>query len=71
MEPRVLKAACADGRVIHWSPEWENTVLHVMKSESNSYQSIDYSPDGGFKFVCGGKLPCVEVYDEQTSKEIV
>jgi WD40 repeat protein len=46
-------------------------MIEVLRSECNQYQSIDYSPDRGAKFVCGGKLPVIEVYDEATLKKIV
>ena len=48
-----------------------NNFETVLNSESNSYQCMDYSPDCGSKFVCGGKLPYLEVYDDATLKPIV
>ncbi len=37
----------------------------LLVSETNSYQCMDYSADGGSKFVAGGKLPQLEVYDDE------
>lgn len=41
-----------------------------MTSEENYYHTIDQSPDMGSKFVCAGKLPVIEVYDDETMKRI-
>ena len=70
-EPKTFIAACADGRVIRWIPEYENSYKTLLHNTSNSYQSISYSPDGGSMFVCAGKLPCIEVYDETTCQKVV
>ena len=43
----------------------------LIVNENNSYQTIDYSPDCGKMFVCAGKLPILEVYDEETLKRVV
>ena len=41
-----------------------------MISDTNYYHSIDQSPDNGSKFVIAGKLPEIEIYDDETSKRI-
>jgi hypothetical protein len=41
-----------------------------MTSEENYYHTLDYSPNQGSKFVCAGKLPILEIYDDETFKRI-
>lgn len=43
---------------------------NLAYSEENYYHTIDYSPDAGSKFICAGKLPAVEIYDDETMKRI-
>ena len=43
----------------------------MLVSETNSYQCMDYSlADGGSKFVAAGKLPQLEVYDDERLESI-
>ena len=37
----------------------------VHQSETNSYNAIEFLNDG-LKFMCAGKLPLVELFDEVT-----
>lgn len=64
-----FKAVTSDGRILQWSPLCKNSIEVAMVNENNSYQCIDYSPEGS-KFVCAGKQPYPEVYDEETLKQI-
>ena len=66
-----LKAACSDGRVFKWSASMGDSVETVISSESNSYHSIDYSPDYGYKFAVAGRLSSPEIYDEQTLQKVL
>ena len=42
----------------------------MLVSETNSYQCMDYSPDAGSKFVAAGKLPLLEVFDDEKVQKI-
>lgn len=64
-EAQGFKALGADGRILQWRPKYHNTIKTLLVSETNSYQCLDYSPDGGSKFVAAGKLPVLEVYDDE------
>lgn len=61
-----FKAVTSDGRILNWRPEKAHELETVFTSEANYYHTIDYSPDGGSRFVCAGKLPILEVYDDNT-----
>ncbi|TNV84625.1 hypothetical protein FGO68_gene12554 [Halteria grandinella] len=70
---RVLKACGGDGRLLHYTFDKAGaltTSQALFKSDFNQYQSLDYSPCGE-RFVVGGKLPVVEVYDEETGKRVL
>lgn len=43
----------------------------VLVSETNSYQCLDYSPDCGSKFVAAGKLPVLEVFDDEKLSRVI
>ncbi len=43
----------------------------LLVSETNSYQCIDYSPDGGSKFAAAGKNPSIEIFDDEKTECIV
>jgi WD40 repeat protein len=51
---------------MRWRSSNGEKIENQIISETNSYLTIDYSPDGGTKFVCAGKNPTIEVYDEET-----
>lgn len=43
----------------------------MRTSETNYYHTIDYSQaDKGAKFVCAGKLPILEIYDDETMQKL-
>jgi WD40 repeat protein len=65
-----FKAVTSDGRILNWKPENSYELETLMTSETNYYHSIDYSPDFGSKFVCAGKLPFIEIYDDATEQKI-
>jgi len=48
-----------------WRPKYANQMKTLIVSENNSYQCMDYCGyDGGTKFACAGKLPQIEIYDD-------
>lgn len=65
-----FKAATSDGRVLSWKPENGQELETLFTSEINYYHTIDHSNDGGKKFVCAGKLPMLEIYDDETLKRV-
>ena len=67
---QTFKAVSSDGRVFSWKPEKANDLEALLTSEYNSYHCMDYSPDQGSKFVCAGKMPYIEVFDDQTLQKI-
>lgn len=42
----------------------------VHLSQENSYQCMDYSNDGGSKFIVAGKLPVIELFDDERAELI-
>jgi hypothetical protein len=60
----------SDGRILNWKPENAYELDTTYKSSTNYYHSIDFSPDGGSKLVVAGKLPFIEIYDDETMKRI-
>lgn len=64
-EAQTFKAVGTDGRILMRRPKYYDEIKTLLVSETNSYQTIDYSPDKGSKFVCAGKLPLLEVYDDE------
>jgi len=69
-EVQTFKALGSDGRILMWRPKYSDSLKTLLVSETNSYQCIDYSPDSGSKFVAAGKLPLLEVYDDETLKRV-
>ncbi len=65
-----FKAVTSDGRILNWRPERAQELETVVTSDVNYYHTVDYSPDGGSRFVCAGKLPILEVYDDSTCKKV-
>ena len=61
-----LKAVTSDGQILSWSAENPNELRSLYTSGHNYYHTVDYSHDGGQKFVCAGYLPVLEIYDDQT-----
>lgn len=61
-----LKAVTSDGQVMHWSQKQPGEVQSLSTSAHNYYHTLDFSKDGGKKFVCAGYLPVLEIYDDET-----
>ena len=54
-----------------WRPKYANTLKTLLVSENNSYQCMDYSTtDGGARFAAAGKLPVVEIYDDERLERV-
>lgn len=54
-----------------WRPKQANTLKSVLVSETNSYQCMDHSQmDGGARFAVAGKLPVIEVYDDERLERV-
>jgi COMPASS component SWD3 len=66
-----FKAVGSDGRIVHWRPTFENKMKTLIVSETNSYSCMDYSPDGGSKLVAAGKLPMLEIFDDETLAKVI
>jgi len=66
-----FKATGSDGRIVQWRPKYQNEMKTLIVSEINSYQCLDYSPDGGAKFVVAGKQPYLEVFDDEKNAPLV
>jgi len=65
-----FKVVTTDGRIASWRPEKAHALTTERTSDTNYYHSLDFSPDEGSKLVCAGKLPLIEVYDDETMKQI-
>ena len=67
---QTFKAVTADGRVLSWMPEKAHDLDTIYQSEDNYYHTIDQSHDHGSKYVVAGKLPVLEIFDDETNKRI-
>ena len=65
-----FKGVTTDGRIVSWRPEKAHLLTTLATSETNYYHTIDFSNDGGSKLVCAGKLPIIEIYDDETMKRV-
>lgn len=54
-----------------WRPKYNNNLKTLLVSETNSYQCMDYSPDNGSKFAAAGKLPVLDIFDDESLKKVM
>ena len=64
----VLLVGNANGALQHWHIT-SGKCLHSMVDDENQYYALDYMPNGS-KFAAAGKKPVIQLFDEDTRKEL-
>lgn len=60
----------SDGRILSWKPEHAHELQNLYSSQTNYYHTLDFSPDQGSKIVAAGKLPFIEIFDDEIMQKI-